>query len=62
MLKKQSDERIICCKCRKRNAVDDFDSEPVCAQCRNSTERTLSSVASTGDIHGIPRPDKQTGP
>jgi len=55
MLKKNSSERVICCRCRESEAVQGFAKVPVCARCKASEERNLSSVSATGDIHGESR-------
>jgi len=65
MLRKNSSEAIVCAKCRTRKAIKDFEAVPVCAACDTSSECTLTSVASTGDIHGkrtVPVRPEGSGP
>lgn len=62
MLRKNSSERIVCARCRERDAVSGFDTVPVCKQCQSSEKDNLTSIASTGDIHGRPRPVRRQGP
>lgn len=52
MIRKNSSERIICARCKERQAVQGFDKVPVCRECSKSEERNLTTIASTGDLHG----------
>lgn len=52
MIRKNSSERIICARCKERQAVKDFHTVPVCRECIESKESNLTTLASTGDLHG----------